>query len=115
MFNSDTNLVNDSSNEQPTKKGGMCLEDLPEGAVVEIETQHHNYTLVKHSGRNVRISGHPTICPEPVEMEIEGSLGSGSSSVPNPDFIAPGMYLVLRHPLFNRIVTSRIRDIHQLS
>jgi len=101
--------------EHPGNKRGVSLEDLPEGAVVEIETQHHNYTLVKHSGTNVRISGHPTICPEPVEMEIEGTIGSGSLSVPNPDFIAPGMYLVLRHPVFNRIVTSRIRDIHQLS
>jgi hypothetical protein len=32
-------------------EGGVCLDDLPEGAVLEVETQHHGYTIVI-GGRN---------------------------------------------------------------
>jgi len=54
---------------------GFYLNDLAAGAVVEVETQHHRYTLVKGPGAHVRISGHPTYCPEPVDVQIEGSVG----------------------------------------
>ena len=82
--------------EQPGWDEGFYLHDLADGAVVEIETQHHHYRLVKRADTHVRISGHPTICPEPVEVEIEGSFGSGPPFNPNPGFIGRGMYLVFK-------------------
>lgn len=100
--------------EQPGTEQGVCLDDLADGAVLQVETQHHHYRLVKQADNHVRVSGHPTLCPEPIDMEVEGSIGSGSLSMPNPGFIGRGTYLVLKHPVFNRITTSRIRDIRVL-
>jgi hypothetical protein len=83
---------------------------------VDIETQHHHYRLVKRADTHVRISGHPTLCPEPIEVEVEGSLAGGPPLVPNPGFIGRGMYLVFKHPLFEQVITtSKIREIHKLS
>jgi hypothetical protein len=102
--------------QQPGNERGFYLNDLPDGAVVDIETQHHHYRLVKGADTHVRISGHPTICPEPIEVEVEGSIAAGPVLAPNPGFIGRGMYLVFKHPQFEQVITtSRIRDIHKLS
>jgi hypothetical protein len=103
-----------SLEEEPGSEQGVRLDDLADGAVLQVETQRHQYSLVKQADTHVRVSGYPTLCPEPVEMEVEGSIGSGSLSVPNPGFIGRGMYLVLKHPVFDRITTSQIRGIRVL-
>ena len=107
--------IMDSRAEQPAAEEGFYLKDLAEGAVVEFETQHHHYRIVKRADAQVRISGHPTFCPEPVEVQIEGSVGSRPMLTPNPGFIGRGMYLIFKHPTYDRITTSRIREIHKLS
>ena len=90
-------------------ENGFYLDDLADGAVVEIETQHSQYRL----GLKERLAGHPTFCPEPVEVEVEGSIASGPTLTPTPGFIGRGMYMVFKHPRFDRaITTSRIREIH---
>jgi hypothetical protein len=94
---------------------GFYLNDLAAGAVVEVETQHHRYTLVKGPGAHVRISGHPTYCPEPVDVQIEGSVGGRPMQGPKLGFIGRGMYLVFKHPVYDSVTTSRIREIHKLS
>lgn len=102
--------------KQQGSEKGLYLNDLADGAVVDIETQHHHYRLVKRADTHVRISGHPTLCPEPIEVEVEGSVAGGPPLVPNPGFIGRGMYLVFKHPLFEQaITTSKIREIHKLS
>ena len=98
----------------PGSQEGFYLNDLARGAIVEIDTQHHHYRLVKRADTHVRISGHPKFCPEPVEVEIEGSFGGRPPLMPNPGFIGRGMYMVFKHPLFDRITTSRIREIRKL-
>jgi DNA-binding CsgD family transcriptional regulator len=100
--------------EQPRSEEGFYLDDLTEGAIVEFDTQHHHYRLVKRADTHVHISGHPMFCPEPVEVEIEGSVGSRPLLKLNPGFIGRGMYMVFKHPLFDRITTSRIREIRKL-
>ena len=93
---------------------GFFLNDLAEGTVVDIETQHRRYRLIKRADTHVRISGHPTFCPEPVEVEVEGSMANEFAPVPNPGFIGRGMHLVFKHPHFDQsITTSRIREIHK--
>jgi hypothetical protein len=95
---------------------GIYLDDLDDGDVVDIETQHHRYRLVKRDDTHVRISGHPTFCPEPVEVKVEGSIAAGRQLAPHPGFIGPGMYLVFKHPHLEQVITtSRIREIHKLS
>ena len=93
---------------------GFYLDDLAEGTALDIETQHHHYHLVKCGEAHVRISGHPMFCPEPVDVELEGSFGGRPPVKPNPGFIGRGMYLVFKHPLFDEITTSRIREVHKL-
>lgn len=99
--------------EPPESNEGLYVNDLADGDVVEIETQHSHYRLVKRAAAHMCISGHPTFCPEPVEVEIEGSVGGRSSLLlPHPGFIGRGMYLMFKHPVFNLVTTSRIREIH---
>lgn len=114
MLHSNVNHDIDFEAEKRGSDEGIYLDDLARGAVVEIETQHHHYRLVKCADTHVRISGHSTFCPEPVEVEIKGSFGSRPPLMPHPGFIGRGMYLVFKHPLFNEVTTSRIREIHRL-
>jgi hypothetical protein len=94
---------------------GLFLRDLASGTVVEIETRHHHYKLVMDADAHVHLSGHPKYCPEPVEVEVEGSFRSRRRVNPQPGFIGRGMHMVFKHPLFrDRITTSRIREIHKL-
>lgn len=100
---------------QPSRNPeGFYLNELSDGTALEIETQHHHYKLVKDDDTHVTISGHPTFCPEPIDVELEGSFGEKPPIKPRPGYIGRGMYLVFKHPLFNEITTSRIRDVHKL-
>jgi hypothetical protein len=77
--------------------------------VLEVETQHHAYTIViRGRGRDL-ISGHPKYCPNPVPVRIEGSTWGGSML--KVRFIGRGMQLEFRHPVFRTIITSRIVNI----
>jgi len=105
--------------ESPAKRSegaeGIFLCDLAEGAVLDIETQHCHYKLVKRADTHVCISGHPIWCPQPMEVEIEGSVVKGSSLASKRGFIGLGMYLVFKYPHTDRLITtSRIRDIRKL-
>jgi hypothetical protein len=90
-------------------EGGVCLDELPEGAVLEVETQHHGYTIVIGGRGRELISGHPQYCPDPVPVRIKGSTWGGSML--KARFIGRGMCLEFRHPVFRTIITSRIVDI----
>ena len=47
-------------------EGGVFLNNLPQGAVLEIETQNRVYTLVSREDGDALLSGHPTFCPDTV-------------------------------------------------
>src|ERR1039458_4222278 len=96
----------DTPTSQPGNEEGIYLKDLSAGAVVDIETQHRHYRLVKRDNFHGGILGHPKFCPEPVDVEIEGSIAAGSSLLPNPGFIGRGMYLAFRHPRFDQMITT---------
>jgi hypothetical protein len=90
-------------------EGGVCLDELSEGAVLEVETQHHWYTIViRGRGRDL-ISGHPKYCPDPVPVSIAGSTWGGSML--KLRFIVRGMRLEFQHPKFRTVIMSRIVDI----
>jgi hypothetical protein len=90
-------------------KGGVWLDDLSEGAVLEVETQNRWYTIVIRARGQELISGHPQFCPDPIAVRIEGSTWGGSML--KLRFIGRGMRLELRHPVFRTILTSRIVDM----
>jgi hypothetical protein len=89
--------------------GGVHLDDLSEGAVLEVETQHHLYTIVNRARGHALISGHPKFCPEPLPVSIAGS--TWGSSMLKLQFIGRGMHLEFCHPTYHTITTSRVVDI----
>jgi hypothetical protein len=106
--------VSENPARWPANNEGFYLRDLADGAVVDIETQHRHYRLEKQDSAHVRLSGHPTFCPEPVVVKVEGSIAPQPALRPLPGFIGRGMYLVFKHPGFDRVITtSRVREIHQ--
>ena len=90
-------------------EGGVHLDDLSEGVVLEVETQNRWYTIVIGARGQELISGHPQYCPDPVPVRIEGSTWGGSML--KLRFIGRGMHLEFWHPVFRTIITSRIVDI----
>ncbi|HUI42591.1 MAG TPA: hypothetical protein VL523_11535 [Terriglobia bacterium] len=98
--------------QDPESADGVYLNDLEDGAVIELETKNHRYTIVKNAATQARISGHPRLCPEPVTVEIGGSAGAGSEL--RPGFIGRGLHLIFEHPTYHTVTTSRILDIHKI-
>lgn len=111
MIYQQSRIRKDDGRQLRRQGDGLYLETLATGSVLEIKTEHHQYRLVKDGDTHVRISGHPTFCPEPVEMVLEGSVGKRHPLSTKPGFIGCGMHLVLKHPRFDLITTSRIREI----
>ena len=93
-------------------EGGAFLDDLPARTMLQIQTQHRRYTVV-HCGQGAAwIWGHPTFCPEPLLVRIEGSSWGGSML--KIRFVCRGMHLEFLHPAYRTpIVTSRIVEIRQ--
>ena len=94
-------------------EGGVYLNDLPEGAKLEVRTENTAYRLVNCGGHHVMIAGHPEFCPEPVRVQVTGSSWGGSML--KVAFIGRGMHLEFHHPRFNTVVTSRIVEIRDLA
>ena len=94
-------------------EGGVHLDDLHEGAILEVETQNRLYTIVNCGRGKALISGHAKFCPHPVPVVIHGSTWDGSML--RVRFIGRGMRLEFRHPTYQTIVTSRIVEIRATS
>ena len=90
-------------------EGGVYLDDLSEGAVLEVETQNHEYTIVVRGRDKELIWGHPQYCPDPVAVRIAGSTWGGSML--KARFVGRGMHLEFCHPSYRTIITSPIVDI----
>lgn len=98
---------------QSEVEGGVYLEDLSPGDVIEVETRNHAYRLVNQGSGKAMISGHPQFCPQPVMVTVEGSNWGGS--LLKVSFIGRGMCLEFRHPHYQRITTSPIVEIRQVA
>ena len=94
-------------------EGGAYLDHLSEGAVLEVETHNHRYTVVNCGRGQALICGHPQYCPEPVLVKIVGSTWGGSML--KIEFIGRGMHLEFWHPTYRTIRTSRIMDVRATS
>lgn len=107
---------------QSELEGGVFLYELPVGSGLQVETQNRFYNI-EHLGikkdssgsdhYTCLISGHPEFCPEPVEVEIYGSIWGGSMI--KLHFIGRGMRLEFRHQELGVIWTSSIKEITQIS
>jgi hypothetical protein len=94
-------------------EGGVFLDHLAIGAVLEVETLNHFYTLEHLGSGRALLSGHPVFCPEAVLVDVHGSTWGGS--LIKVRFVGRGMRLEFRHPLHGLIHTSRIQEVHELT
>lgn len=93
-------------------EGGVSLEELPVGAVLELETKNRTYRVENCGNHRVMMSGHPKFCPQPVTVKLHGS--TWGRSMIKLHYIGRGMHLEFRHPTFGIVRTSRIREIREL-
>jgi hypothetical protein len=89
---------------------GVDLDDLPLGAVLEIETSHNRYLLENRGEGKVVLSGHPEFCPEPILLKFHGSVGG--AALVKARWVEPGLKMAFEHPQFGTLRTSRVRSVH---
>ena len=92
--------------------GGVELSELAPGAVVEVTTRHHTYTLENRGDGDVLICGHPMYCPEPVLVRFHGS--TWGTPLIRRRFIGREMRMEFRHPVFGVLLTSHVSEIREL-
>lgn len=90
-------------------EGGVYLHDLLPGEALDIQTENRYYRLVNLGADCALLSGHPELCPDPVEVHIQGSTWGGSML--KEKFVGRGMHLEFVHPVHRTITTSRVLDI----
>jgi hypothetical protein len=93
-------------------EGGVALDDLPVGALIEVETKNHVYQVENRGDGKVLIVGHPEYCPQPVLVDLYGS--SGDNQMFRMWYIGRGMKMEFRHPTFGVIRTARVQEIREL-
>ncbi|MBV8846806.1 MAG: hypothetical protein JO307_28695 [Bryobacterales bacterium] len=88
----------------------LFVPSLSPGTVINVETRNRPYRIECISGDAVRISGHPSVCPVPLEMTLEGSTRDNDHL--EPGFIGKGMHLVFGRPEEGlHVTTSEIVSI----
>ena len=92
--------------------GGVFLDDLSPGTLLEVETQNRIYSMEYCGDRQMLISGHPEFCPEAVRVDVHGSTWGGTML--KLHFIGRGMRLEFYHPEHGLIFTSRIEEIREV-
>ena len=90
-------------------EGGVYLDNLVPGDMLTIEMRDWTCRLEYRGDYRAIIRGHLLYCPEPVEVSIAGSTWGGS--LLKLHFIGRGMHLEFLHPVYQRILTSRIIEI----
>ena len=94
-------------------EGGVHMDELPVGAVLNVQTANTLYQLENRGEGEVLISGHPEICPDPVLVNFHGS--TWGSAMLKMGFVGREMSLEFRHPEKGLVRTSRVREIHEVS
>lgn len=89
-------------------EGGLDLQALSPGSVVEARTKNSVYTIRIADGGRVLLAGHPEHCPQPTEVVSVGSvLMTGAVC---DGYLAPGMRMEFRVGA-RRVFTSRLLSV----
>lgn len=94
-------------------EGGVSLDKLPVGAVLNVQTANTLYELENRGDGEVLISGHPEICPTPVLVNFHGS--TWGSAMLKIRFVGREMSMEFRHPEKGIVRTSRVREIQEVN
>jgi len=89
---------------------GVDLQNLPPGAMVDVETRSRHYHIECLGGNTMRISGHPQYCPSPVVAELAGSMDRNGAY--ETGRIMPGKHLVFVLEHERPVTTSRVLSVH---
>jgi hypothetical protein len=92
-------------------EGGVSLDELPTGAVLDVETANNSYRIENRGDGEVLISGHPEICPTPVLVTFQGS--TWGTPMLKLRFIGREMRMEFHHPERGIVRTSRVKDIRE--
>jgi hypothetical protein len=96
--------------EERTIPSKIRLDDLPDDAPVEVQTESRTYTLRKLRDGYVLLSGHPKHCPDPIIARLCRQPDSATDI-----WISEGARLKYLHPDGGVIRTSSIRRIRPAS
>jgi len=96
---------------QSEMDGGVSMDELPVGAVLDVQTANTLYRVENRGDGEVLISGHPEICPMPVLVVFYGS--TWGTPMLKLRFIGRDMKMEFFHPEKGIVRTSRVRDIHE--
>jgi hypothetical protein len=91
---------------------GVDLDELPIGAVLEIETGHTTYRLENKGDGGALLSGHPKYCPEPTVVQIQGSLGPSGEL--KWRFLQRGLKMAFLPPEHGIVRTSGIKSLRRI-
>ena len=94
---------------QSEMDGGVSLDELPVGAVLDVQTSNTLYRVENRGDGEVLISGHPEICPTPVLVSFHGS--TWGTPMLKVRFIGRDMRMEFFHPERGIVRTSRVHDI----
>ena len=90
--------------------GGIELETLPPGTILEVKTKNHTYTVIPREGGFATFWGHPEYCPEPVTLQGVGA--TYLSGLFREGYLAPEMRFSFPAD-GKRVNTSRIVSIER--
>ncbi|MEO8098066.1 MAG: hypothetical protein ABI811_10225 [Acidobacteriota bacterium] len=93
-----------------TSSGAIVdLKNLIPGALLDVETKSRHYLIECLGGNEIRISGHPDYCPQPVSALLQGSIDK--NGVLESGLIERGsrlMFFLDSRP----VTTSQIVSVH---
>jgi hypothetical protein len=92
--------------EAMTEAMEIRIDELPYGALLEVQTETRTYTIRNLRNGYISICGHPKYCPEPVVARLCPPFGDKS-----PRFISDGMHLRYCHPVHGIVRTSPVQGI----
>ena len=96
---------------QSEMEGGVSLNELPLGAILDVQTANTLYQIENRGDGEVMISGHPEICPTPVLVSFHGS--TWGTPMLKVRFIGRDMRMEFFHPFKGIVRTSRVQDIRE--
>lgn len=86
------------------------LATVVPGSVIDVETKSRHYVIECLGGDEVRISGHPKYCPEPVAAQIPGSINR--AGILEAGLIGRGNRVMFRLADQRPVTTSRVVRVH---
>jgi len=86
------------------------LKSLSPGSLIDMETKNRHYRIEYLGGNSMRISGHPSFCPNPVLAELQGSLNREGAF--ETGSITPGRRVVFMLNEHTPVTTSKVVSVH---